>query len=465
MTKKFRTVGSSGFVPEGQISKKLKVSIAALGLICVVIGVLIGNSLATTPSQQVWISGGNYPGAPSYTVWRQGSNYFAKNEYGEVKYDSTNASEVANDVADSGQVKILLTEGTFYFDTPIYLGQYDVLEGNGFRTKLMRSDDNVSIIRNKNIADDPSEGYTDLGIVVRNLQIDCTGHDGGIYDDVIDLGHTGRVLIENVMITNAGGENDAMDLDGCKNVKISHCFFYSVGGAAVHLSSDGGWTNQSGCQYVTVENCYADDCGKTRNVCVFNVYCHADAIQPAMFNKFENCIAQNCYGGGSIDCYHTESKHNGFVDFTVEATTNDKGIGLQVGNYSYVHGARINNPSTYGVWVTSYYSEVKDVTVQGSANSDGVILYQCENSKVIGCTCYDNDRDGIRINDCQHTSVISSITHHNSGSGIKEVAGSGVDYSKVIGCVSYSNDGAYDIYKDGSNSEFHACLNGTDWIS
>lgn len=447
---------------EQNIKKTLKVS-----LIFLVIGLMLGALIvfAATPSSTFYISSGIYPGAPSYTVWKEGPTYYAKDRNGQVEFNGSNATALINSCNDelTSGGKIFVCAGTYYFDSPIMLSESVTLEGEGFNTIFRRSA-TTTIIKNKNIDQDPSLGYTDIGIIVRNLKIDCVDYTGDIYDDVINFGHTGRLIIENIMIVNAGGNNDAIDFDGCKNVKVSNCMFYSIGGAAIHISDDGGWINHSACQYIKVKNCYADDCGKTRLVAAFNVYCYVGALQGAISNTYVDCCAINCYAGGGIDCYHTGSKQNGFVNCEFYDLTGTRGISLTVGNYSYVDGGYITGSQLYGMWIQASYCTIQNVEIHNTVTHDGIVVYQSEYNTLQDCLCISNGRDGIRLNNVTYTDVKNCKTRHNTANGIGEVTASGVDYSKITGCLAYSNSGV-DIITVGGNTICHASLNGTSWIS
>lgn len=102
-----------------------------IGLIFLAIGVLLGSLIvfAATPTTTFYLSGGNYPGAPTYTIWREGSNYFAKNEYGQISYSGTNASEVTQNAIYSCS-----SEDSIYFKGPITLTHTIIL--NESRIKL-----------------------------------------------------------------------------------------------------------------------------------------------------------------------------------------------------------------------------------------------------------------------------------------------------------------------------------------
>lgn len=82
---------------------------AAALIICFVVltvGITYVIVKAQSPSTEFYLSGGIYPGAPRFTIWCEGSDYFAKNQYGQIMYSGSNASQILqntiNDVDTAG---------------------------------------------------------------------------------------------------------------------------------------------------------------------------------------------------------------------------------------------------------------------------------------------------------------------------------------------------------------------------
>lgn len=55
---------------------------------------------ATSIGTTFYISSGIYPGSPTYTVWKSGSTYYAKDQNGQIDYQSSNGSYVIQQCVD-----------------------------------------------------------------------------------------------------------------------------------------------------------------------------------------------------------------------------------------------------------------------------------------------------------------------------------------------------------------------------
>jgi len=454
-----------------------KVRIALTG---VIIGVLLGAYIgyALTPTTTFTISPGVYPGASDYIIWREGSNYFAKNKYGEIEYSGTNASQVINSAASNGG-KIFLCKGTFLLDAPILLPSYTILEGSGFSTVLKRNADNVAIIRNKDPPSDPyGVAYTNQEIIIRDLKIDggnASGYSADEWHDVINLICVARFTIENLVIENADGYNDAIDLDACGNGVVRNCVFDSVGGAAVHLTGlYTGWTNRSACSYVRVVNCYAKECGRDRQVAVFNIWSDQNSIQPAIYNTFSFCTVRDCYGGFGFDTYDANAGRNKVEDSLVVSV--DK-HGVSISSSPRVHVVRttIMYAGERGIWIdNSTRVWIEDCFVKGTSAYDGISIWASEYVSIRGCTIKNNNRNGIRLNgDATDTTTYTKIfdcyiyddaAPHVQEQAIYEYANS--DYTTVMNSYCVNGTAVAAIYLSGANSVAHYSYNGTaGWIS
>lgn len=90
----------------------LKYSMISVLITLVVCSGIFYYVFAATPTTQMHLTGGPYPGAPSYTVWREGSNYFAKDKNGQIDYSGTNASQVMQNAIDNGYY-IFIKKGNY----------------------------------------------------------------------------------------------------------------------------------------------------------------------------------------------------------------------------------------------------------------------------------------------------------------------------------------------------------------
>jgi len=454
-----------------------KVRIALAG---VIIGVLLGAYIgfSASPSSTFTISGGLYPGAPSYTIWREGNNYFAKNENGEIKYSGTNASQVINEATSNGG-KIFLCEGTFLLDAPILLPSYTILEGSGFSTVLKRNADNVTIIRNKDPPSDPyGVAYTNQEIIVRDLKIDGgneSGYSADEWHDVINFVCVSRLTIENLIIENADGYNDAIDLDACANVLIKSVTFKNIGGAAVHLSGlYTGWTNRSACSYCNVIDCYAKNTGFDRCVAAFNIWSDENSIQPAVYNTFSRCTARNCYSGFGFDTYDPNCGRNKITDCLV-VNVDHEGVSISKSQRVHVVRTTIMYAEQRGIYVKNASRVwIEDCFIKGASVYDGITVWASEWVNIRGCTIKNNNQNGIRlygatgdtttstkIFDCY---IYDDAAPHVQDEAIREYANS--DYTTVMNCYCINGTAAAAILLSGANSVAHYSYNGTaGWIS
>lgn len=93
----------------------------ALGLICILIGVIFGAVYvyASSPTTFQVITSGPVPGSATFTVFKDGSVYYAKNLYGGISYSSQNASYVFNSALSVGSVYVL--PGSYSLTNPIVI--------------------------------------------------------------------------------------------------------------------------------------------------------------------------------------------------------------------------------------------------------------------------------------------------------------------------------------------------------
>jgi len=417
----------------------------------------------------------------SYVVWKYNStHYCARNmstlivEYGP----STNASQVINNAAQNGGT-ILIREGTYVLDAPILLPSYTTLEGVGFKTVLKRGGNNVTLIRSKDPPSDPyGVTYTNQEIIIRDMKLDggnSSGYSADEWHDVVNLICVARFTIENLVIENADGYNDAVDLDACSNGVVRNCVFDSVGGAAVHLTGlYTGWTNKSACSYVRVVNCYAKECGRDRQVAVFNIWSDSSSIAPAVYNTFESCTVRDCYAGFGVDTYDPNCGRNKITDCLVvnvdyEGVIISKSLRVHVVRTTVMYAGRrgiyVNNASL--VWI-------EDCFVKGTSLYDGVSIWASEWVNIRGCTIKNNDRNGIRVNGhvedtTTFTKIFDCYIYDDAASPVQEEAiyeYAYSDYTTVMNCYCVNGTAAAAIHLSGANSVAHYSYNGTaGWIS
>jgi len=328
MTKKFKHINSSGFVPKAQFTRKLKLTMVILCLAFLLIGSYIGYTFVPTPSSTFWWSSGVYPGAPSFTIWVEGTDYFAKDangyiQNGHIQYSGTNASDVINDaingltfvsvrLPDSGVSVVSAPTGWIHFlpgkyciDSPIQipLGSRIIISGCGTTQQMIRNGINggTQIV---NSASTPA-----LKALQKSGSVYCTGSI--IYLRDIEF-------VQSVAL--ASSTTGVLDLDGMAQGKLENVQVvsdYSLGGltgVGIRL-----YTNN------TVGDTNADTLFEQVQVCGFStgIYSridHWEAHQLDIANcslamKWWVCIQNHLYGVHIFQVNQILEVHNGFMSY------------------------------------------------------------------------------------------------------------------------------------------------------
>jgi len=119
---------------------KNQYKILGILLICFLFGSILGYTLAQSGNTFI-ISEGIYPHSVSYTIWEHDSIYYAKNPYGVIDYQGTNASQVIDNAIDN------LGNGTIFFKSGIYQITHNItVESN--QHLIMRGEGKYSTILN-----------------------------------------------------------------------------------------------------------------------------------------------------------------------------------------------------------------------------------------------------------------------------------------------------------------------------
>jgi len=193
-----------------KLDKKTLVTALTFLLIGIIVTSVVWVYASPAVSPTMYLSGGAYPQA-TMTIWKSGSTYYAKNAYGSVLYESSNASYVINSAIQalpsydtrgwtdsSGTVKLLAQNYTITHS--IVLKDSTYLSGEGkFNTILTStiSDGSPVITTEGN-----STSQAQYNIKISDLLVFGSGSDGdGIYFEYC----VRNCLIENVDVSGVGG--------------------------------------------------------------------------------------------------------------------------------------------------------------------------------------------------------------------------------------------------------------------
>lgn len=177
-------------------------------VICLIVSVLTGVvAYAVSPTQPFTINRGIYPGATSYTIWVDDGNYFAKNQFGTIIYEGTNAATVIQASIDS-----LTTGGTIYFSNQRFVFTTPIDGKNSVNligeSKGPFENFDVGTVLDYAGGSDSGNAFIDYracrNVEIRNLKIyNSGGNDiNGIYmgDTTNSIYKTKEPLLENIVV-------------------------------------------------------------------------------------------------------------------------------------------------------------------------------------------------------------------------------------------------------------------------
>lgn len=280
--------------------------------VTIIASIILGTVItqAATPTASFYLSGGLYPQA-HYTIWYENPNYFAKDRYGQVDFDSTNASYVLQSCINQ-----LVTEGTAYqygmitvnariqimsdlvLDSPIDLTDIVNLEivgvgrDQGIELQVQHNGDiafdftNSRFVQIRNIAFDVASGYRPKVCIY--LARGSTGASSGDW------------LFDNCDFDDNGGVTVSFIYNyGCELVTWRECAFRS-NGTMININRD-NWaavnstfnTEYTGSTSISMQS--FRDC---------NFYCDDMTTEPIELSSgVYNVLFDHCYFGGSITDY------------------------------------------------------------------------------------------------------------------------------------------------------------------
>lgn len=432
-----------------------------------------------------------YPSAPSYTIWREGSTYYAKNAYGRIDYEGTNASQIINNARSSltSDNKRLLIKGDITLTTPILLDSYTTLQLDGKLTLASGFPNNTGAIQNL----DQTNG--NVFIRVNGGQIDgnaCTHAEiYGIFFRYVD---DSRILNVNINRTKSAGIYLSLGCD--RNIIQGNMVTYS-GYAGIVVEGDVTTPTWS------TDNRVIGNTFKFNDKDGITVYRYALAtiISENIANNngqdsdangggsgirtdnncdktlIENNIANNNdYDGiqviGSDDCIIAGNiaNQNGNSSYAQV----DRGDGIEVYDNAWrtiVSGNQANENERQGIVINgeSYGATVTANSVRGNGWS-GIRVYRTPKVIVNDNTCVDNgqagnstEADGIKVDDESNPSAYYNVTivgnqcFNTIGISTQEYGievKDSYDYNVIVGnmCVD-NNDGSADIVYSGTHNK------------
>lgn len=221
------------------------------------LGIFIG--YAATPTIQMHLTGGPYPGAPTYSITREGSNYFAKDKYGAIGYSGTNASDVIIPTMANNSMTFL-SPGTYYLThtlTATKLYNY-TLRGSGTSSILKMTTNKTVIAINGTSGNHLQyitlesffiEGYHPSAYATDKSNIQFYYVDRSNIQDItmysgcgngIKLDHSNTVQITNVKTTDLMG--NGIWMLSCADNTVSNAKIWGCFGYGLFLQSTGGVT-------------------------------------------------------------------------------------------------------------------------------------------------------------------------------------------------------------------------------
>jgi parallel beta-helix repeat protein len=449
-----------------KMSSKIEISRAkffSTMFVLILAGAILGWCVFATGTTPTFTTG-PFPGAPSYTVWPEGSTYFAKDAYGAIAFESSNASYIMNSALSSGGVDILLGRGTFEFSAN---GAY-VKAGYSVEINLK----NNTIIRGSGM------GLTILKLVSISTtdRLDFFGSTQGIEnvtirDLTIDSDYTSNTFAFNCGIRTCGfGDNKNIKV---LNVEVKNCqdfgmFLASeygyetndtlVQGCYAHSNRRGNIAIGHGvCKAIVSNNIVFDaihaevdtdhlgspiyeGCGigiydgayewtVTTNVCYDNDY---QGIYVGSGHKgtitantlFNNCVHVNASAGNFIGgIYIVESDQISIIGNHIDYTRN-AGDGILIYRDSYAITIQGNSFSANtGKGIRVYVGDAlrpHDIDIGSNtfrSNFQGIYLYYAENITIIGGVFFDEPQYGIYCSFSEQVIIVGVNTYNNVGSG------------------------------------------------
>lgn len=220
-----------------------------------------------SPSTSGYSEGGPHPGAPSYTVWKEDSTYYAKNKYGTIDYEGSNASQIINNAIDNSVGIVLLEGNTEYSLTgKIRVDDNTILRGEGFSTIIKQANSQAMgwLIDNKNHVPGSTnqEAMYNVNVIIENLAVDGNYQNQGYTGAGSDFNGAGILLyVKNLIIRNVKtintGRYGGLALYS-RNVTIDSVFISKTFGSAAYASGI-FLSNRTASVKTTIENSHLED--------------------------------------------------------------------------------------------------------------------------------------------------------------------------------------------------------------
>jgi parallel beta-helix repeat protein len=389
----------------------------------------------------------------SFLIEKRGNLFVAQDGSGRIRHSGADAFTVIQSAINTLTAggKIFIKEGVYPLSSPLRPTSGITLEGVYGKT-VFQGTKNDRLVLNANPVD-PSQSRVDGNIVLRNLVFDMNNYSA----EAVNLVSVYDSLVENCIFKNVAGSNEGLDLDNCYNIVIRGCDFYNIGGGAVHVSDAyAGFTNYRGCDYVSVVDCYARNCGKTRPIAAYSTYTRSTAIGGGLHIRFVNCRAYDCYQGFNDDIELSGGGYTEIINPTVDTTTY-RGIAIVGVGKARIIGGTVRNSGSHGIYVNTNENVIMGVKVEKSTYH-GISLYRASHNVIIGNVLKNNGSDGINLSDdgvtaCLDNLIIGNRCYDDQATktqdyGIRE-AGIG-NYNIIVGNDVRGN--IYTISKVGANT-------------
>jgi parallel beta-helix repeat protein len=402
-----------------ETKNKQKIGISVTVLIALLLGSLIGFTIAQTPTNTFYIEGSNYPGAPTYTVWIEGSYAFAKDQYGYVEFSSTDHETVIqaclDELANAGG-SVFLKTGDYDINTGLDIYNNSLLYGESIDDYILQGY-GTRLVANSSITDavignaDTVNG--NINIEIRNLAI-----DGNKPDTTLDADAKG--IHFNVVIRS----------------RIVDVTIYNCKGSGIYLEGSG-----------SIENEIVRSRSRGNNQ--HGIYFSANSDFKVYSGEF---------GSNEGDGIVLASSSHGLVTGS-NVFLNDRGILLYNARYMRIISNRVNTNDNHGIYILSTspswgihnHVSSNDIYDNGyvDAGSGGIYLNSALPNEVTYNIISDN--------------IIYDATGNYHDYGIRSV-NDGCDYNAFLNNICVDAD-TVNIQIIGANSEVHTSFNGTSWIT
>lgn len=385
--------------PETETKLK-KMSIYYWTIFVLILGSFIGYTIAQS-SNTFYVTTGVYPSGVVYTVYREGDNYYAKNRYGYIDYESTNASYIINSALGHRGITYLL-HAVYNLSRGIKV----TVEGSALIGETQESGTSVLYLNNE------------------------------VNEDIISTdSEKWNFRLEHIFLHGNNAHNTAGN--GVNYSLLSGMFGYDV--FAYRCAGHGFYSGQDGAYFTFCKSAENNGSGfymknnygskfygcYTRRNGLYGYYITSDGGVGSGDLDFVSCETDG--GGLEYHGWYIDGSSTKRIKITNANALNMIGASLVVTNYAsnvYFEGNMYG--STYGALITYHASMVE--------------IYASDISH--------NYQDGISISDSSHVNIISCTLSDNSKSS------SGTYYSIVMLNSSMCRVGYTDL--DGYNYQSHA---------